>query len=73
MLRHLLVALVAIVGDLSFLRFFAALAASFTLAVVGYWLVLPRVLPLWPGVIVVLSGAVIGLAWELVSRRRNEL
>jgi membrane protein DedA with SNARE-associated domain len=72
-LKHLLVALVAAFGDLSFLRFFAALASSFVLVAVGYWLALPRELPLWPGVIVVLAGAAFGLAWERASRRKGEL
>jgi hypothetical protein len=71
MLKHLLVALFAIVGDVGSMRFFAALAASFALAAIGYWLALPRVLPLWPGLVTVLVGAVVGLLWEHTARRSS--
>ena len=32
--------------------------------VLGYWLALPLILPMWPGVVAVVAAAVIGAVWE---------
>jgi hypothetical protein len=71
MKRTLLTATFALLGDFALLRFCIALLASALIAAAMYWLSLPNVLPLWPGVLLLTIGAVAGLVWELTAERQN--
>lgn len=66
MLRYLAVVLLALFGDPAYLaRVWVALLAGACLVAVGYWLALPQILPMWPGVVTILVAAGIGVAWEI--------
>lgn len=64
MVRHLVVALAAWLGDLSISR--AQLCAVLACGLVGlmYWWYLPGVLPLWPAVVAVVLATICGFYWD---------
>ena len=64
MLRHLVVALIAWVGDpgISRVQLCAMLGCGFA-ALVYFWH-LPDVLPLWPAFVIVALATVAGLYWD---------
>lgn len=65
MFRHLVVVVLALFGDPIYLmRVWLSLLIGFGLVVLGYWFVLPEVLPLWPGLVALFVAAVIGTVWE---------
>ena len=66
-MKHLFVALLGLLGDLSFLRLWITLLCTLALTALCYWLALPRELPLWPGVVAIALGAAVGLIWERTS------
>jgi hypothetical protein len=56
----------ALFGDPGHLsRFWIALGLGACSVVLGYWLVLPQVLPLWPALLTLGIAAVVGIAWEI--------
>ena len=66
MFRHLVVVVLALFGDPTYLaRFWVSLLVGACLVALGYWFVLPQVLPMWPGVVTLLVAAVVGVAWEI--------
>ena len=66
MLRYLSVVVLALFGDPTYLaRVWAALLAGSCLVALGYWFALPKILPMWPGVVTILLAAGIGVAWEI--------
>lgn len=66
MLRHLVVVVLGLFGDPTYLaRVWFSLLVGACLVALGYWFALPRVLPMWPGVVAILVAAVVGVAWEI--------
>lgn len=70
MLRHLAVAICAIVGGFEYFRVFVSVAVSVMVTLVSYWVAYPRLVPLWPALLIVFVGVVVGVIWE--NRSRNE-
>jgi len=71
MIRHLVVTLTALAGDLSVSSVQACVLATCALVALTYWLALPLELPLWPAGIAILAGLIVGVVWE--SRRKKSV
>ncbi|MES2945581.1 MAG: hypothetical protein V4772_22160, partial [Pseudomonadota bacterium] len=55
-------------GDPTYLaRIWLSLLAGACLVAVGYWFVLPEVLPMWPGVVTLVAATIVGVAWQLYA------
>lgn len=68
MLRHLVVVVLALFGDPTYLaRVWVSILMGAVLVAMGYWFFFPRVLPMWPGAVAILIAAVVGVAWEHAS------
>jgi hypothetical protein len=66
MLRYLALIVLALLNDPTYLaRVWVALLIGACLVALGYWLALPLVLPMWPGLVTVLVAAAIGVVWEI--------
>ena len=67
MLKHLVIALLAFIGDPTYLmRFWISVVLGGCLVAFVYWLV-PGELPMWPGAVVLLLAAATGVAWEYLA------
>jgi len=71
MLRHLAIAVLALIGDLSISRVQLCVLAAFAVLALTYWLALPTELPLWPAGVVITIALVGGLAWESRKDRQS--
>jgi hypothetical protein len=73
MLKNLVVVVLALFGDPTYLaRFGVSLLVGVCLVALGYWLVLPQVLPMWPGVVTLIFAAIVGVAWEIHASSTSE-
>ena len=65
MLRHLVVVVLALFGDPTYLlRVWLSLMVGGGLVAFGYWFALPETLPIWPALVAIIVAALIGIAWE---------
>ena len=56
---------IALIGDpIYLLRVWASMLLGLGVVAVGYWFVLPTVLPLWPALVALVLNAVVGILWE---------
>lgn len=73
MLRHLAVAILGLIGDLSYVRLCVALGAGLAVSALVHWLALPAVFPLWPAIVLVTAAAIAGLVWERKVAKGDDL
>lgn len=65
-MKYLAVLVLALFGEPTYLaRVWVSLLGGTFLVALGYWLALPQVLPMWPGVVTILVAVGIGVAWEI--------
>lgn len=70
MFKHLAVAIYAIVGGFEHFRVFVSVGVSVVLTLVFYWVANLRLIPLWPALLIILLGVIVGVLWE--NRSRNQ-
>jgi hypothetical protein len=72
MLKYLVVAVVALIGDPTYLlRVWVSMLLGPGLVAMGYWFALPRVLPIWPAIVVLVIAALVGILWERQASDRS--
>ena len=62
-----LVSLTLLDDPIYLLRVWASLGVGVFLVCLGYWIASPEVLPMWPGLLVLLVAALIGVIWEIYA------
>lgn len=64
MIRHLVIILVALIGDLTHVRLWLCITGGSCVVALAYFIALPFVLPVWLALMVVGMSGIIGLYWE---------
>jgi hypothetical protein len=65
MFRYLAAIVQGLIDDPTYLlRVEVVVLLGLGLVAVGYWLALPRLLPLWPAFVVLVFAALFGILWE---------
>lgn len=70
MLRHLVVAIVALIGDLHLTRIWCAIALGTAIILAVYRFAAPNELSFWPGITIMIVSVVLGLCWEHRAKTR---